>query len=93
MIEAMPPAFILLVAAILIGVLRGHARTAVIFIAPVLTLLAIWQVPDGPVTSLPFLDYRIEVVSMPTAGVGDGPKRKTFMPVEAKPAVSAFSNI
>ena len=36
---------------------------------------------------------RIERASMPTAGVGTGPTRKTFMPTEVKPAVSAFSSM
>ena len=62
MIEMLPPAFILILAAILIGLTRGHLRSAVILISPFITLWAIWQVPDGVVATLPFLDYRIEVV-------------------------------
>ncbi|MCF6262406.1 MAG: Na(+)/H(+) antiporter subunit D [Xanthomonadales bacterium] len=58
----LPPAFILIFAAILIGLLRGHLRTAVIFLAPVLALWAVWQVPDGVVTSMGFLGYTIEPV-------------------------------
>ena len=60
--EYLPPAFILLAGALLIGLLRGHARTAVVLLAPLLTLWAIWQVPDGVVTTAPFLDYVIEPV-------------------------------
>ncbi len=36
---------------------------------------------------------RMDLVRSPTAGVGTGPRRSTFMPVEVKPAVSAFSNM
>ena len=60
MIDVLPPALILLLGALLIGPTRGHLRTAVILAAPLLTLLAIWQVPDGVVLSLDFLQYRIE---------------------------------
>jgi multicomponent Na+:H+ antiporter subunit D len=60
MFEFIPPAIYLLAAAILIGPLRGNARTAVLFLAPLATLWAIWQVPDGVVFDVAFLDYRIE---------------------------------
>ena len=62
MFEFMPPALILLAGALLIGPARGHWRTAVVFFAPLLTLWAVWQVPDGVVLELPFLDYRIEPI-------------------------------
>ena len=60
MFEFIPPAIYLLAAALLIGPLRGNARTAVLFLAPLATLWAIWQVPDGVVFDVAFLDYRIE---------------------------------
>lgn len=60
--EMMSPALILLVAAILIGLVKGHARTAVLLIAPLLTLWAIWQVPDGVQSTVKFLSYYIEPV-------------------------------
>ena len=41
---------------------RGHWRTAVILIAPLATLWAVWQVPDGVVSTVRFLDYAIEPV-------------------------------
>ena len=62
MTEFLPPALILLVGAILIGPLRGHLRSVVVLVAPLLTLWAVWQVPDGVVTTAPFLDYVIEPV-------------------------------
>jgi hypothetical protein len=39
------------------------------------------------------MSARIDRVSMPTAGVGTGPTRKTSIPTEVKPAVSAFSSM
>ena len=60
MIDLLPPALILLLGALLIGPTRGRLRTAVVLGAPLLTLLAIWQVPDGVVLTLDFLQYRIE---------------------------------
>ena len=62
MTEFLPPALILLAGAVLIGPLHGHWRAAVVLGAPLLTLWAVWQVPDGVVTTLPFLDYIIEPV-------------------------------
>ncbi len=62
MTELASPALILLAAALLIALTRGHWRTAVIMIAPLATLWAIWQVPDGVVGTVRFLDYMIEPV-------------------------------
>jgi multicomponent Na+:H+ antiporter subunit D len=58
----LPPALIMIVAAMLIGPFKGHFRTTVLLAAPLLTLWAIWQVPDGVVTTMPFLNYTIEPV-------------------------------
>ena len=49
-------------AALAIGPARGHGRTAVVLLAPLLTLWAIWQVPDGVQDSVRFLSYQIEPV-------------------------------
>jgi len=62
MTEFLPPALILIVAAFLIGPTRGVLRHAVILGAPLITLWAIWQVPNGVVTTVQFLDYTIEPV-------------------------------
>ncbi|MEJ2258106.1 MAG: Na(+)/H(+) antiporter subunit D [Woeseiaceae bacterium] len=62
MIEFLPPALILIAAAILIGPTRGHLRSAIVLLAPLATLWAIWQVPDGVVTTVGFLDYQIQPV-------------------------------
>ena len=62
MIEFLPPALILLFGALLIGPARGAWRTAVVLLAPLLTLAAVWQVPDGVVLTLEFLQYPIEPI-------------------------------
>ena len=60
--EFFSPAFVLLIAAVLICLVKGHARTAVILVAPVITLWAIWQIPDGVQSTVKFLSYNIEPV-------------------------------
>ncbi|MBT8448962.1 MAG: Na(+)/H(+) antiporter subunit D [Gammaproteobacteria bacterium] len=60
--EFISPALILLFGALLIGLLRGHMRTAVVLLAPLATLWAIWLVPDGVVATVPFLDYVLQTV-------------------------------
>ncbi len=60
MFELVPPALILMLGGLLVAVTRGAARTAVILLAPLATLWAAWNVPDGVVFDVAFLDYRIE---------------------------------
>jgi multicomponent Na+:H+ antiporter subunit D len=60
MIEYLPPALALLVGALLIGLVRGRLRDAVVLVAPLVTLWLVWQVPNGVVFDMAFLDYRIE---------------------------------
>jgi multicomponent Na+:H+ antiporter subunit D len=62
MTELLPPALILLAGALLTLFTRGHLRTAVILAAPLATLWAIWQVPDGVVATYTFIDYQVEPV-------------------------------
>jgi multicomponent Na+:H+ antiporter subunit D len=61
-LEFFSPAFILIIAAALVGLFKGHARTAVILLAPLLTLWAVWQIPDGVQATVKFLSYTIEPV-------------------------------
>ena len=75
-LEMLSPALILLLAAVLIGVLKGYARTAVVLIAPLLTLWAVWQIPDGVQGTVKFLSYYIEPVE------GD-PLRRLFATIFA----------
>ena len=60
MLELIPPAIFMVVAAVLIGPARGHLRTAIVLGAPLVTLWFIWQVPNGVAYDVAFLDYRIE---------------------------------
>jgi multicomponent Na+:H+ antiporter subunit D len=61
-IEMLSPALILLLASVLICVLKGNARTFVVLAAPLLTLWAVWQIPDGVQGTVKFLSYYIEPV-------------------------------
>lgn len=60
MTEFVQPALLLLAGAILIGSVRGYWRTAVVLAAPLISLLAIWQIPDGVGPTVSFLDFQIE---------------------------------
>ncbi len=80
MIEMLPPALILVAGALLIGPLRGHARSAVLLLAPALTLWTIWQIPDGVSATVPFLDYELEIVE-------GSPVRRLFATIFALMAV------
>ena len=60
MLEMIPPAIFMIVAALLIGPARGHLRSAIVLAAPLITLWFVWQVPNGIAYDLPFLDYRIQ---------------------------------
>ncbi|MEY3018138.1 MAG: hypothetical protein RL336_1273 [Pseudomonadota bacterium] len=62
MFDMLPPATYLILGAFLIAVTKGHWRNAVLFMAPLATLYTIWQVPDGVVSTAPFLDYSIQIV-------------------------------
>ena len=62
MIEAFPPAGWLLLGGALIALTRSHLRSTVVLLAPLATLWAIWQVPDGVVLTVPFLDYVLEPI-------------------------------
>jgi multicomponent Na+:H+ antiporter subunit D len=60
--ELFSPALIMVAAALVFGPARGHLRTALVLIAPLLTLWAVWQVPDGVQATVSFLSYDIEPV-------------------------------
>lgn len=64
MIEAVtfPPALILFAGAFLLPFLNGLARQVISLATPLLTLWAIWQVPDGVVLSLSFMEYQLQLV-------------------------------
>ncbi|MEM1113209.1 MAG: Na(+)/H(+) antiporter subunit D [Pseudomonadota bacterium] len=56
------PALIMIAGAVLIALTRGHLRSAVVLLAPLLTLWAVWQIPDGVQDTVRFLSYQIEPV-------------------------------
>ena len=62
MFEILPPALIMLAGAALIGLTRGHLRNLFVLGTPLVTLWAVWQIPDGVVATVTFLDYLIEPI-------------------------------
>jgi len=62
MFDVWPPALIMVAGAILIGLLRGHWRTVLVLGTPLLSLWAIWQIPDGVAATVTFLEYPIEPI-------------------------------
>lgn len=58
----LPPGVILMLFGALLPVLRGNGRAAAILLGPLVTLWAVWQVPDGVILGGAFLDYTLEVV-------------------------------
>lgn len=57
-----PPALILILGAPLLLIIGGWGRKALLLGLPLLTLGAIWQVPDGVQITTTFLDYQLELV-------------------------------
>ena len=63
-----PPGLILLLGAFLLPTVRGRLREALVLILPLLTLAAVWAVPEGHVTSVSFLEYTLEPVAWNATG-------------------------
>lgn len=63
-----PPGLLLLIAAALIPLVRGVARTGVILGAPALTLLAVWLVPDAGAPMFEYLGQPVDPVHPTAAG-------------------------
>ena len=81
MFDMLPPALVLLAGALLIAVLRGRARDAAVLLTPLATLWLIWQVPNGVVFDVAFLDYRIEPLEgSPVACMRSGRRSGTSLP-------------
>jgi multicomponent Na+:H+ antiporter subunit D len=57
-----PPAVILILAAFLIALARPSIRPVIVLLAPILTLWAIWRLPDGVLLTTHFLGFPIELV-------------------------------
>ena len=62
MFDVLPPALVMLGGAVLIGLTRGHLRNLFVLGTPLVALWAVWQIPDGVVATVSFLDYLIEPV-------------------------------
>lgn len=57
-----PPALIMIVGAVLIPLVPARLRPALLIVAPMLTLLMIWNLGDGLLMTAPFLNYEIALV-------------------------------
>ena len=71
-----PPALILLIGAFLVAVVQPALRPVIALAAPLATLYAIWQVPDGILLSATFLGYEVQLIE-------GGPLRRLFATVFA----------
>ncbi|GAA0569011.1 Na(+)/H(+) antiporter subunit D [Caenispirillum bisanense] len=60
--DLLPPGVLLILGGALLPFVRGPLRAAVLLVAPLLTLAAVWTVPDGVVMTAGFLDYTLQVV-------------------------------
>ncbi|MHC8509704.1 MAG: Na(+)/H(+) antiporter subunit D [Rhodospirillales bacterium] len=66
--SAFPPGLILILGAFLLPVLPETARRAGVIGLPLITLWAVWMVPDGVASAVTFLDYTIEPVESTRVG-------------------------
>ncbi|OFE11837.1 Na(+)/H(+) antiporter subunit D [Pseudohongiella acticola] len=57
-----PPAFIMILGALLIPLVRPGIRPLVLILVPLLTLLMIWNLDDGVLMTARFLGYEVELV-------------------------------
>jgi len=62
MTDIFPPPLILLAGAVLIGLARGHLRSAILLVTPLVTLWAVWQVPDGVAMTVDFFGHQLEPI-------------------------------
>ena len=62
MFDVLPPALVMVAGAVLLGLARGHWRSGIVLVAPLVALWAVWQIPDGVVATVTFLDYTIEPI-------------------------------
>ncbi|HDZ08564.1 Na(+)/H(+) antiporter subunit D [Pseudohongiella sp.] len=57
-----PPAFIMILGAMLLPVVRASFRPVLLVLVPLLTLLMIWNLDDGVLLTARFLGYEVELV-------------------------------
>ena len=56
---SLPPALVLILGGLLLPLARGRAREVAVLALPLLTLVLVWRVPEGPALTLGFLDYEL----------------------------------
>ena len=79
----MPPAVIMIIGALLVAVSRPALRPLIALATPLITLYAIWQIPDGVQLTAMFLGYEVQVVE-------SSPLRRLFATVFA---IMAFGGV
>jgi multicomponent Na+:H+ antiporter subunit D len=78
-----PPALILLIGAALVAIAQPALRPIIALAAPLATLYAIWQVPDGIMLTASFLGYEVQLIE-------GSPLRRLFATVFA---IMAFGGV
>ncbi len=68
MTVSFPPGLLLIAGAFLIPATRGGLRNLVVMGLPLLTLAAVWMVPEGHTVTVPFLDYDLMPVHWTATG-------------------------
>ncbi len=63
-----PPGLILMAGAFLIPAVRGNLRHALVMGLPLLTLAAVWMIPEGHTVTMPFLEYELMPVHWTRTG-------------------------
>ena len=61
-IESLPPGLIMVLGALVVPLLRGSMQKLWVLVLPLFVLGLVWQVPDGPVLTISFLDYSLTPV-------------------------------
>lgn len=57
-----PPAFIMIIGAMLVPIVRESFRPVLLILVPLMTLLMIWNLDDGVLLTARFLGYEVELV-------------------------------
>ena len=63
-IEAVPPGLLLILGALALPLLRGHARDAVTLLLPLAVLAYVWRLPEGVLLQFGFLGLNVEPVEV-----------------------------
>ncbi len=64
MTNSLPPFLPFFAAALLVPLVRGHARTALLLGVPLLGGLHVWEIPEGAFWSVSVLGYELQVLHM-----------------------------